>query len=210
MRMLCCVNAIESWDGIEWTQKKLPLLPHQTTISPNVSPFSPVNTSPGAWAFQEGLVPATRIVSMLNYIIFVIAFLALVSSFLLNFLKKYRKPTRAGDEAEDQVDCAVEFTGKDHIWAKRGSSRRKAIYKRNSLLNDYLERNLSKGGQSDNVQFQSNFPWKTYVQNSRHESKIQTLDQGELKLYESIFEIILTEKSYLTVSAPTYIKPYIL
>ena len=136
------------------------------------------------------LFNTTECNNMLNYIIFVIVLLALVSSFLVNLIKKFRKPIRAGDE--DEVDCAVEYTGKDHVWAKRGSSRRKAIYKRNSLLNDYFERNLSKGATNDNVQFQSNFPWKTYVQNSRHESKIQAIDQNELKLYESIFEIILT------------------
>lgn len=134
---------------------------------------------------------------MLNYIIVVIAVLALVTSFLVNFIQKFRKPRRAGDEAEaDGVDAA--FVGKEHIWSKRGSDRRKAVYKRFSQLNEYLEKNLSKGG--DNVQFQSSFPWKSYVQNSRHSGKIQALDQNELKLFESIFEIILTEKSYLSVS----------
>lgn len=129
---------------------------------------------------------------MLFYIIIAISLAALVSTWALKYFEGRRS---------DEVDQGSAAFGSksSHIWAKRSSSRRKAIYKKNSQLNDYLEKNLSKGGNSDNIQFQSNFPWKTYVQNSRYEGKIAGLDPIELKLYESIFEIILTEKSYLTV-----------
>lgn len=106
------------------------------------------------------------------------------------------------EDAEDEVDRANSngstFTASDHLISKRGSSRRKAFYKRNSPLNDFLEKNLSKTG--DNVTFQSGFPWRSYVAKSRHEGKLLELDQAELKFYESIFELILTEKSYLMAS----------
>lgn len=130
---------------------------------------------------------------MLEYIVITVIIAALISTWLRRYMLK--------EEAEDEVDRANRnstFTASDHLISKRGSSRRKAFYKRNSPLNDYLEKNLSKTG--DNVNFQSGFPWRIYVANSRHEGKLLEFDQAELKFYECIFELILTEKSYLMAS----------
>lgn len=127
---------------------------------------------------------------MLEYIVISVVIALLISTWLRQYVL----------QEADVVDRAntSAFSASDHLISKRGSSRRKAFYKRSSPLNDYLEKNLSKTG--DNVSFQSGFPWRTHVAKSRHESKLADLDQSELKLYESIFELILTEKSYLMVS----------
>lgn len=131
--------------------------------------------------------------TMLEYIVISVIIAFLISTWLRQYVLQ-----DAGADVVDRANTDA-FTASDHLISKRGSSRRKAFYKRNSPLNDYLEKNLSKTG--DNVSFQSGFPWRTYVAKSRHESKLTDLDQSELKLYESIFELILTEKSYLMVSS---------
>lgn len=137
---------------------------------------------------------------MLNYLILVVVILSLVSTYILKFIRNDGLSSSSSINGEDDHrDNDLFDENNSPLSRSRESSRRKAVYRRNSQLNEYLERNLSKGGNNDNVQFQSNFPWKTYVQNSRHGNKIQDLDSTELKMFESLFEIILTEKSYLSV-----------
>ncbi|KAI2808328.1 Rho guanine nucleotide exchange factor (GEF) 15 [Blomia tropicalis] len=136
---------------------------------------------------------------MLNYLILVVVILSLVSTYILKFIRNDGLSSSSSINGEDDHrDNDLFDENNSPLSRSRESSRRKAVYRRNSQLNEYLERNLSKGGNNDNVQFQSNFPWKTYVQNSRHGNKIQDLDSTELKMFESLFEIILTEKSYLS------------
>ena len=90
---------------------------------------------------------------------------------------------------------------------------RKSEGRISSKLNNYLEKNLfnynnnhnnlnnQHSDNNNNLQFQSNYPWKTLVMqlDTKNWGKVLSLNQTELRLFESIFEIILTEKSYLMV-----------
>ncbi|KAH9393257.1 Rho guanine nucleotide exchange factor 26 [Tyrophagus putrescentiae] len=79
----------------------------------------------------------------------------------------------------------------------RWKDRRKAVYRRNLSLNEYLTRALQQEG-TTMLKFQSEYPWRSFVQSGRHANQLNDLKTEEVHLYESLFEIILTERTHLS------------
>ncbi|KAJ6219828.1 hypothetical protein RDWZM_005640 [Blomia tropicalis] len=88
---------------------------------------------------------------------------------------------------------------RDSIFAMKNQLHRKGAYKRNLSLNEYLYKNLLQSSSSgDLVQFKSKYPWRTFIENSRHRNKIIGSTDQEVRLCEAMFEIILTERTYIS------------
>ncbi|KAH9417188.1 Rho guanine nucleotide exchange factor 26 [Dermatophagoides pteronyssinus] len=107
----------------------------------------------------------------------------------------------------------------------RSSWRRKNFYKRRESLDEYLQRKVFKIDQTnidqsssssstttttatssssslmmDNnriLKFQSNNPWLNYIKTCGRKITWQSLTNEQILMYESMFELIVTEKSYL-------------
>lgn len=88
--------------------------------------------------------------------------------------------------------------------------RRKNFYIRRETLDDYLQRNfenfsLTASNSSINssignlISFKTNNPWMNYVRLSGRKFCLKRLTSDYISLYESMFEIIITEKSYIKV-----------
>lgn len=107
------------------------------------------------------------------------------------------KPQRARRESE-----AEEMGGE----AAEASERHEASSgPKQESLDEYLERNLAEadlsGSNNQLARFQSGFPWRNLLSGSAREAHLCGLTEQEVKLFESLFEILVSEKSYLKVSA---------
>lgn len=118
-----------------------------------------------------------------------------------NWLHQYSKLHSKRSKASRKVENVE--TNKDDISDEK-SWRRKAVYWRRNSLEDYFQRNFAKIDVGDNsnsmAKFMSTFPWRTFVNNSKNATKLHSLSDRHVKLFESMFEIIVSEKTYLQVS----------
>ena len=106
------------------------------------------------------------------------------------------------DESNDHSPSlmSAHLFHRDSIFAMKNQLHRKGAYKRNLSLNEYLYKNLLQSSSSgDLVQFKSKYPWRTFIENSRHRNKIIGSSDQEVRLCEAMFEIILTERTYISV-----------
>lgn len=78
----------------------------------------------------------------------------------------------------------------------RWKDRRKAVYRRNLSLNEYLTRALQQEG-TTMLTFGTSYPWRSFIQSGRQANRLNGLKTEEVHLYESLFEIILTERTNL-------------
>lgn len=97
----------------------------------------------------------------------------------------------------------------------RSSWRRKNFYKRRESLDEYLQRKVFKMNENENdsessplimmdnnriLKFQSNNPWLNYIKTcGQRKIDWESLTTEQIMMYESMFELIVTEKSYLVV-----------
>ncbi|OTF76234.1 hypothetical protein BLA29_004974, partial [Euroglyphus maynei] len=121
----------------------------------------------------------------------------------------------------EQKDSDNDSTGDDNLvennhhlnkqLPSRSSWRRKNFYKRRESLDEYLQRKVFRIEPSneqsplimmDNnriLKFQSNNPWLNYIKTCGQKITWESLTTEQILMYESMFELIITEKSYLVV-----------
>lgn len=129
---------------------------------------------------------------------------------LLNDSENYRCTSWSSGSDQNLFKFDDNMDSYNTLPLSKNDWRRKNFYIRRETLDDYLQRNfenfsLTASNSSINssignlISFKTNNPWMNYVRLSGRKFCLKRLTSDYISLYESMFEIIITEKSYIKV-----------
>ncbi|UXI16320.1 retinitis pigmentosa 1-like 1 protein [Sarcoptes scabiei] len=127
---------------------------------------------------------------------------------LLNDSENYRCTSWSSGSDQNLFKFDDNMDSYNTLPLSKNDWRRKNFYIRRETLDDYLQRNfenfsLTASNSSINssignlISFKTNNPWMNYVRLSGRKFCLKRLTSDYISLYESMFEIIITEKSYI-------------